>query len=70
MSFYTYVPDAEATTTLAIRWRNAELLATDYIVPTTDHPQHSDYMAYRVLLRDWPSTEDFTVTRPVVPTGE
>jgi hypothetical protein len=51
-------------------WRDQELADTDYMVPIIDHPQHSDYMAYRVLLRDWPSTEDFPVTRPVVPTGE
>ena len=27
-------------------WRDKELKNTDYIVPTTDHPQHSDYMTY------------------------
>ena len=65
MSFYKYQPYI-CPVESAYVWRNAELLATDYIVPTTDHPQHSDYMAYRVLLRDWPSTEDFPNTRPVL----
>ena len=66
MSFYTYVPDAEATTTLAVRWRNAELLATDYIVPLSDHPQRAAYILYRESLRSWPSTDSFPATRPVI----
>ena len=47
-------------------WRDQELSATDYIVPLTDHPQRDDYMAYRVTLRDWPSTESFPDTRPAL----
>jgi len=47
-------------------WRNMELLATDYIVPLTDHPAHSAIMAYRVKLRDWPSTDDFPDTKPTI----
>ena len=66
MSFYTYVPDSEPPTTLAIRWRNAELLATDFIVPLSDHPQRAAYMTYRESLRAWPSTDSFPNTRPEV----
>ena len=47
-------------------WRDRELLATDYIVPLTDHPQRSAYMTYRQNLRDWPSTSDFPDTKPTV----
>tara|TARA_R110002153_G_scaffold204125_1_gene357027 strand:+ start:55 stop:339 length:285 start_codon:yes stop_codon:yes gene_type:complete len=47
-------------------WRDKELKNTDYIVPTTDHPQHSDYMTYRIALRNWPSTSDFPDTRPTL----
>ena len=66
MSFYTYVPDSEPPTTLAIRWRNAELLATDFIVPLSDHPQRAAYILYRESLRAWPSTGDFPNTRPTL----
>ena len=47
-------------------WRDMELLATDYIVPLTDHPQRDAYMTYRQKLRDWPSTSDFPNTKPTV----
>ena len=47
-------------------WRDSELSASDYIVPLTDHPQHSAYIAYRTVLRNWPSTEDFPATKPVL----
>ena len=66
MSFYAYVPDSEPPTTLAIRWRNAELLATDFIVPLSDHPQRAAYILYRESLRAWPSTDSFPDTRPEV----
>lgn len=56
-------PTAEET---ARAWRDLELRATDYIVPLTDHPQRDDYIAYRTALRDWPSTESFPDTRPVL----
>ena len=48
------------------KWRDKKLSDTDYIVYVTDHPQHSDYMAYRVTLRNWPSTSDFPATRPTL----
>ena len=47
-------------------WRDQELLDTDFWVPTTDHPQYSDRMAYRVALRNWPSTSDFPATKPTL----
>ena len=50
MSFYTYVPDAEAPTTLAIRWRNDELARTDILVATPDHPERENLLEYRTLL--------------------
>jgi hypothetical protein len=40
-------------------WRDSELVVTDYIIPLTDHPDHAATLAYRVALRDWPSTSDF-----------
>jgi len=49
---------------IARSWRNVELLASDYIVPLSDHPQHADYLSYRILLRNWPSTDSFPTTRP------
>jgi len=47
-------------------WRNQELKKSDWVIPITDHPQHSDYIAYRVALRDWPSTSDFPDTKPTL----
>ena len=49
-------------------WRDSELQASDFIVPLTDHPQHTAYMTYRQELRDYPAQEDFpNGTRPVKP---
>ena len=42
-------------------------MATDWIAQTPDHPQRDDYLAYRVKLRDWPSTSDFPDTKPTAP---
>jgi antirestriction protein len=47
-------------------WRNEQLARTDFIVPLSDHPQRSVYMAYRTKLRDWPSTSEFPDTRPTL----
>ena len=66
MSFYTYVPDSEPPTTLAIRWRNAELTRTDILVAIPDHPQRAALLTYRADLRAWPSTDSFPDTRPEV----
>lgn len=48
------------------QWRDKELKATDWIVPITDHPERSDYLTYRTNLRDWPSTDSFPNTRPIL----
>lgn len=50
----------------ARKWRDTELKNTDFWVPTTDHPQYSDRMAYRIALRDWPSTSDFPNAKPTL----
>ena len=50
----------------ASEWRDQELITTDYIVQTPDHPEKAAYTTYRVLLRDWPSTSDFPSTRPTL----
>ena len=46
-------------------WRDAELKATDWIIPITDHPELDANIAYRKKLRDWPSTKSFPLTIPV-----
>ena len=48
-------------------WRDKELFESDWIANLNDHPQNSDYISYRVLLRDWPSTADFPATKPTSP---
>ena len=47
-------------------WRDHQLQASDWIVPTSDHPQHAAYITYRKALRDWPSTTDFPDKKPVL----
>ena len=61
-----YVETQEDINHLAKLWRNEELNTTDYIVPLTDHPDHAATLAYRVTLRDWPSTSDFPDTKPTL----
>ena len=58
--------ETEKKQTLARSWRDQELRESDWIVPTSDHPQHSAYITYRKALRDWPSTSDFPETRPTL----
>lgn len=48
-------------------WRDEELRYTDFIVPTTDYPNHAAWLTYREQLRDWPSTNDFPETKPTKP---
>jgi hypothetical protein len=58
---------AEPTAEEAARqWRDNELGGSDWVVPTTDHPQHAAYMTYRADLRDWPATDDFPDTKPIL----
>ena len=51
---------------LAREWRDAQLKATDWICAIPDHGLHAPYMAYRTLLRDWPTTSDFPDTKPTL----
>ena len=65
----TPLTDAEIKTdaeNIARSWRDQQLKQSDWIVPTTDHPQHAAYITYRKKLRDWPSTADFPKTRPTL----
>ena len=50
----------------AREWRDSELYKTDSLSLLTDHPQKTQIAAYRVKLRDWPSTSDFPDTQPVM----
>ena len=46
-------------------WRDNELSNSDWMVPLSDHPQHAQYLTYRVELRDYPQQPDFpNGTRP------
>ena len=59
------VTDAELKS-LQRKWRDIELVNTDYILPLTDHPDHAATLAYRQALRDWPTTSDFPDTKPTL----
>ena len=56
----------EELKTLQRKWRDKELVNTDYILPLTDHPDHAATLAYRQTLRDWPSTSYFPETKPTL----
>ena len=43
----------------ARQWRDGELSNTDYVVGISDFPNRNNVLAYRVSLRDWPSTSEF-----------
>ena len=64
--YYTHAEDSRSKEELAREWRNQELLDSDWIVSILDHPQLEAYKAYRVKLRDWPSTSDFPDTKPTL----
>ena len=65
---YYWDPYIEPKEDVEKRWRDSELKASDYIVPLTDHPQHTAYMTYRQELRYYPAQQDFpNGTRPVKP---
>ena len=66
--FSAPVKSLQDKTVLEKAWRDSELKASDFIVPLTDHPQHSAYMTYRQELRDYPLQSDFpNGTRPLKP---
>ena len=50
----------------ARQWRNGELSATDTASQTPDWPNRDNILLYRTALRNWPSTEDFPATKPVL----
>ena len=54
------------TSEQAKAWRDDELQSTDFIVPLTDHPNHTATITYRKELRDWPSTDAFPDTKPTI----
>lgn len=47
-------------------WRNEQLNKSDQVIMITDHPDREKFLAYRVKLRDWPSTSDFPDTKPTL----
>jgi len=47
-------------------WRDAELTRTDIAATVSDYPNAEAILVYRTALRNWPSTEDFPATRPVL----
>ena len=64
---FSKAPVPAMTEDEAREWRDMELQATDFIVPTTDYPNHAAWLTYREQLRDWPSTDDFPETKPTKP---
>jgi len=62
----TLPSETEINQISARAWRDSELRESDWIIPTTDHPQHAAYITYRKALRDWPSTSDFPDKKPTL----
>tara|TARA_Y100000114_G_scaffold156609_1_gene184370 strand:+ start:1373 stop:1669 length:297 start_codon:yes stop_codon:yes gene_type:complete len=50
------------------RWRDRELADTDRAAQTPDWPNRDNILTYRQALRDWPATDDFPNTRPILGT--
>jgi len=59
-------PTAEAIAREARAWRDAELRETDTLMLLPDYPGKEALTTYRQALRDWPSTDTFPDTRPVL----
>lgn len=57
----------EEYTEKELKWRDLELIATDNIVPVSDHSDHSSWLEFRQALRDYPQKEGFPdeALRPV-----
>ena len=66
-NFAAPVKSQEEIEAEARAWRNYEIQSTDFIVPLTDYPNYTAWMAYRQELRDWPSTASFPDTKPIKP---
>ena len=60
----TIEPTAEEIAADARAWRDSELASTDNT--PSDHSQYDEIIAYRVSLRQWPSTADFPTTKPTL----
>lgn len=60
-----YEEDNSALAVEAKEWRNSELDRTDLLMTVSDYPYKEALVVYRAALRDWPSTEDFPLVRPV-----
>ena len=60
----TIEPTAEEIAADARAWRDSELTSTDNT--PSDHSQYDAIIAYRVSLRQWPSTADFPATKPTL----
>lgn len=55
--------------TLAIeakRWRDQELKNTDTLSLLADHPNNTNILSYRQELRNWPNTNNFPLTKPIL----
>ena len=67
-NYENFVNSQKSQEQLERDWRDAELASTDWIVPITDHPKHTEYLSYRQQLRDYPAQADFpNGQRPVKP---
>jgi len=58
--------DHVSPTSAAIFWRNDELARTDIAATVSDYPNAANILAYRILLRNWPASDNFPDTRPVI----
>ena len=69
MTFFTVsdpTPPAPTAEETARKWRDEELHRTDVAATVSDFPNAEAVIAYRQLLRDWPESDDFPTTRPVL----
>ena len=65
--FYEEVPPSEKEMRLAaLKWRNEQLVSTDWINNAPDHPDYNAYLTYRQGLRDWPGTNAFPTVKPTL----
>ncbi|MEO6676962.1 MAG: hypothetical protein ABIO21_06255 [Pseudomonas sp.] len=72
-------PGSEALADLKLAWRQSMLCASQWLlnrhrdeqelgrVTTLTVPRYLDLLEYRQALRDWPSTEIFPATPPLIP---
>jgi len=58
--------DHVSPTSAAIFWRNDELARTDIAATVSDYPNAAAIITYRAALREWPSTDSFPATKPIL----